>query len=146
MRARASRVRTQNSTTMLKPKRKQVLSKVHKGYAPTTRHYKPLSFYLAGGPDLDGDALKQDASSKSDPDADEENWMQIFGTDFNGDSAVFADPFCDPRHDIFSIAELSGTSDFRAALREARARQSDAQTVQSSQPASAESASAFTTT
>lgn len=131
---------------MLKPKRKHVLTKVHKGYAPTTRRYKSLTFYLSGGPDLDGDALKHDERSKSDPDADAENWMQIFGTDNYGDSVVFADPFCDPRHDIFSIAELSGTSDFRSALREARARQSDAQTVQSSQPVSAESASAVTTT
>lgn len=91
-----------------------------RGYFPSTRRVKPLSFYVSGGPDVDGDQLKQDKASLQDPDSDADNWMSMYGTDSDGDSVVFADPFCDPRHDVFSIADMSGSnSDFAKAVRKA---------------------------
>lgn len=91
-----------------------------RGYFPSTRRVKPLSFYVAGGPDVDGDQMKQDKSSMQDPDADADNWMSMYGTDSDGNSVVFADPFCDPRHDVFSIADMSSSNgDFAKAVRKA---------------------------
>ena len=101
-------------------KRPQAIKPAPRGYFPSTRRVKPLSFYVSGGPDIDGDQMKQDKSSMQDPDADSDNWMSLYGTDSDGDAVVFADPFCDPRHDIFSIADMSSSNgDFAKAVRKA---------------------------
>lgn len=90
-----------------------------RGYPKSTRSVKPLRFYVAGGPDVDGDAMKQDKRSMSDPDSDSDAWMSLFGTDSDGEARVFADPFCDPRHDVFSIAAMAGSPDYKAAVEKA---------------------------
>ncbi len=109
----------------MKPKKQfECFRSFRKGYPKRTRRVKPLSYYVAGGADVDGDALKQDGRSMSDPDADADTWMSLFGSDADGEPIVFTDPFCDPRHDVFSIASMAGASNFKAAVRKA---QEDAQ-------------------
>ena len=90
-----------------------------RGYPKSTRLVKPLRYYLSGGPDIDGDALKQDKSSTPDPEADADCWTSIFGTDADGTPVVFADPFCDPRQDVFSIASMSSCPSFKSAVSKA---------------------------
>lgn len=105
---------------MYKPSRNVVITTSKKpGYFPSSREVKPLSFYVAGGPDVDGDALKQDSRSLTDPDADDDAWMSLYGTDADGNPAVFADPFCDPRQDVFSIADMATNPSFAKAVRKA---------------------------
>lgn len=115
----------------MKPKRHVVIPRVHlqHGYPKSTRQVKPLRYYIAGGADVDGDALKQDKSSMSEPDNDSENWTQVFGNDANGEPLVYADPFCDPRHDIFSIGAMASAPDFKSAVSKAMEQQQSGDVV-----------------
>lgn len=128
---------------IMKPKRFKPIprQKSVPGYPKSTRTVKPLRFYVAGGPDVDGNAMKQDKRSMSDPDADSDVWMTLFGTDSEGQPAVFADPFCDPRHDVFSIAAMAGSPDYKAAVEKAiEQQQSGTAAVDSASAAAADSA------
>lgn len=127
----------------MKPKRFLTIPRCTplKGYAKSTRTVKPLRYYVAGGADVDGDALKQDKRYSSDPDADSDNWMSMFGTDSDGNPIVFSDPFSDPRHDVFSIASMAGSDNFQKAMHEAMRQQQSGSTVE---PAVAAASSAST--
>ena len=132
----------------MKPKRFTIIPRQIplNGYAKSTRTVKPLRFYVAGGADVDGDALKQDKRYSSDPDADNDNWMQVFGSDSDGNPLVFSDPFSDPRHDVFSIASMAGSADFQKALSEAMRHRESGNNVSTDNSSSSTGDGSVTTT
>lgn len=104
---------------MLKPKSKVRHGKpLEKGYPKTHRKFRPLAYYIAGGSDLDGDALRP-TSEPPMPDAEEDSdtMMVNFGTDDAGELLVPNDPFCDPRHDVFSLFGLAQSPTFKDAVK-----------------------------
>lgn len=96
-----------------------------KGYPESKRICRPLRYYVAGGADVDGDAKAQDKNYSEDPDADADNWQTtVYGSNPDGTPRVFADPFGDPRHDVFSITDMTNISDVQKVVQQVKSNES----------------------
>ena len=99
---------------------------LEKGYPVSNRNFRPLSYYLSGGSDVDGDALKQTTEAPmADSDDDADTFMNEFGTDEFGELIVPNDPFCDSRQDVFSLFGLSQSPSFKSAIKSAKSSRSE---------------------
>lgn len=73
--------------------------------------YKPFSYYVLGGLDVDGSALSMDASVEADDDS-------FLSSAINNLEDPIASPY-DPRTSVFDMVEVTGVSayeDYKTAL------------------------------
>lgn len=71
----------------------------------TTGTYRPMSYYVFGGIDIDGDALKETGQAS-------------FDTDEEIAAGCGVDAFCDPRVSKFDVAEQAGVEAYEAYKQE----------------------------
>lgn len=100
------------------------------GTKKSSMKYKPNSFFVAGGPDLDGNFSKSDPKAlTSEAEEDADVWQSLYGS-VDGDLLIYADPFYDPRHDVFSIADLASEQSFKDAVKSASEQLEQSRTPQ----------------
>lgn len=92
--------------------------------------FRPLSQYIAGAADIDGDALRDSPTAPmSEPADDSENVDVLLG------EGVISDPFCDPRVDHFTLSSFADNPRYAKMIRE-EMQKHVLSNVESSDPAS----------